>query len=253
MSNFLRHEHCPSCGSRDNLGVWDDGHKWCFGCGHYVPTPGGTFSRLKFKLQVSEPKIAEYHVKLPSDCTNNIPPVGKQWLDKYQVFHTDIVKYGIKWSERAGGIVLPVYDASDEPVFYQVRRFNAAPKYLTFGRVDNVNTVFGKENQDVTDTKTLVVVEDYISAIRVAYFNHCMPLFGSNISMKKAQDMARIYDNLFIWLDADKYSEAISFYSKYSYLFKNCTTIRTKMDPKDYAHYEINAQLKTYKELMKVA
>lgn len=34
-SRFLRHEPCPSCGSRDNLARYDDGHGYCFGCGRY--------------------------------------------------------------------------------------------------------------------------------------------------------------------------------------------------------------------------
>jgi len=31
-SSFVRHEPCPSCGSRDNLARYDDGHAFCFGC-----------------------------------------------------------------------------------------------------------------------------------------------------------------------------------------------------------------------------
>lgn len=34
-SSFVRHEPCPSCGSKDNLARYSDGHGWCFGCGHY--------------------------------------------------------------------------------------------------------------------------------------------------------------------------------------------------------------------------
>jgi twinkle protein len=34
-SNLVRHEPCPSCGSRNNLARYTDGHGWCFGCGHY--------------------------------------------------------------------------------------------------------------------------------------------------------------------------------------------------------------------------
>jgi len=33
-STFIRHEPCPSCGSRDNLARYNDGHGYCFGC-HY--------------------------------------------------------------------------------------------------------------------------------------------------------------------------------------------------------------------------
>lgn len=39
-STLVRHEPCPSCGSRDNLGRYSDGHGYCFGCGHYEPGDG---------------------------------------------------------------------------------------------------------------------------------------------------------------------------------------------------------------------
>lgn len=32
---FLRHEPCPSCGSRNNLARYSDGHAHCFGCEYY--------------------------------------------------------------------------------------------------------------------------------------------------------------------------------------------------------------------------
>ena len=35
-STFVSHEPCPNCGSRDNLGVYDDGHTYCFGCQTYT-------------------------------------------------------------------------------------------------------------------------------------------------------------------------------------------------------------------------
>ena len=39
-SDFVRHEPCPSCGSRDNLARYSDGHAYCFGCDHYEPGDG---------------------------------------------------------------------------------------------------------------------------------------------------------------------------------------------------------------------
>lgn len=38
MAQFVRHEGCPVCGSKNNVGVWDDGHKHCFsqGCNYFV-------------------------------------------------------------------------------------------------------------------------------------------------------------------------------------------------------------------------
>lgn len=34
-STFLRHEPCPSCGSRNNLARYSDGHGYCMGCSYY--------------------------------------------------------------------------------------------------------------------------------------------------------------------------------------------------------------------------
>lgn len=34
-SEFVAHEPCPACGSRNNLARYTDDHAYCFGCGHY--------------------------------------------------------------------------------------------------------------------------------------------------------------------------------------------------------------------------
>lgn len=41
-SEFLYREPCPECGSKDNVGVYSDGHKHCFtpGCDHHTPPTG---------------------------------------------------------------------------------------------------------------------------------------------------------------------------------------------------------------------
>lgn len=41
-SEFVGHESCPSCGSRNNLARYSDGHAYCFshGCGYYEPSDG---------------------------------------------------------------------------------------------------------------------------------------------------------------------------------------------------------------------
>lgn len=35
QSAFIRHEPCPLCGSSDGVGVFTDGHRYCFVCNHY--------------------------------------------------------------------------------------------------------------------------------------------------------------------------------------------------------------------------
>ena len=40
-SEFIQHEPCPKCGSRDNLARYDDGHAFCFGCNYREKADGG--------------------------------------------------------------------------------------------------------------------------------------------------------------------------------------------------------------------
>lgn len=44
MGNCIRKEPCPSCGSRDNLGRYDDGGAYCFGCRYREPPTRGNIT-----------------------------------------------------------------------------------------------------------------------------------------------------------------------------------------------------------------
>ncbi len=45
-SEFVEHAPCPECGSDDNLAVYSDGHKFCFGCNHYEAGDGGVHDQV---------------------------------------------------------------------------------------------------------------------------------------------------------------------------------------------------------------
>lgn len=49
-SRFLRHEPCPSCGSRNNLARYSDGHGFCFGCEHYERGDGSVEESKQVKM-----------------------------------------------------------------------------------------------------------------------------------------------------------------------------------------------------------
>lgn len=50
-SEFIRHEPCPQCSSRDNLARYSDGHAYCFGCEYREPGDGevNEFTNTKIK------------------------------------------------------------------------------------------------------------------------------------------------------------------------------------------------------------
>jgi len=54
VSEFIRHESCPICGSKNNVGVYADGNKNCFtdGCTFYIP-PNSNYDNEEEHMEVS--------------------------------------------------------------------------------------------------------------------------------------------------------------------------------------------------------
>lgn len=46
-SEFVQHEPCPACGSKDNLARYTDGHGYCFGCKYYETGNGEPLPEVK--------------------------------------------------------------------------------------------------------------------------------------------------------------------------------------------------------------
>ena len=61
MTKFLHHSPCESCGSRDNLAVYED-HTYCFGCRQYNQLNGElpeVKQKTEFKDMIDSIRIAE--------------------------------------------------------------------------------------------------------------------------------------------------------------------------------------------------
>ena len=56
-SDYVSHEPCPKCGSRDNLARYSDGHGYCFGCTHYEDGDGTTYTTHERKSDMGLIKI----------------------------------------------------------------------------------------------------------------------------------------------------------------------------------------------------
>ena len=54
-SKYISKEPCPECQSRDNVAVYDDGHKYCFGCGWQFQPPKDKPIKFEkpFKMKVT--------------------------------------------------------------------------------------------------------------------------------------------------------------------------------------------------------
>ena len=112
MAKWLKNTSCPNCGSKDNLGVYEDGSTWCWGCHTY------TKGRPMLLKKLVEPLYT--NVKLPDDTSGYIPQQALDWLSKYSLTLWDFNIPPI-YSNSRELFIFPFYDAEFNLKFWQGR------------------------------------------------------------------------------------------------------------------------------------
>lgn len=240
---FLRHEQCPQCkangddSSRDNLGVWSDGHAWCFKCGYRVVSGNSlNLEQIRQRNEEQGQKKNNDAVALPSDySTNYLPQVALDWLRKYEITDKEIHDNRFGWSALNESLILPVYDPFGNLLMYQERMFGerASRKYLTSGSPESVYHILG------VDPDACVIVEDLLSAIKVSRVTSAMPLWCGWLSPKRMKTIAMGYKKLVIWLDPDKAKDSVKFKMKALPFFEDVKAVITEQDPKCFTTEQI--------------
>jgi len=182
-STFLRHEHCPNCGSRDNLAIYTD-HEWCFGCGYQV----NYFNH--YKLRLEKPlDISKNQVFLPEDIESYIPAVAENWLRKYELTTTELIKCQVVWSDKRQLLIFPYNDLNNQLVGWQGRYFGNKPdhpKWTGKGDFKKVNRIYSPtlkiNNLTENTNNSIIVVEDIISTVKISRQYKSTCLFGSFIN-----------------------------------------------------------------------
>lgn len=179
---------------------------------------------------------------LPDDFTTAIPKIAVEWLDKYGITPRERLKYRMGWTDGYESLVLPAYDVYGNLLLVQRRYFGTAnfPRYNTKGYPESTYWVcYPLLQRD--NIHQCVLVEDYVSAIKVGRQHHCMPLWGSNLSLNQIKRLSDHYENLVIWLDRDKAGQAVAHQQKSRPYFNNVSVVITEHDPKEYDDGPINA------------
>ena len=236
MSEFVRHVACPECGSKDNRGVWDDGHEYCFGCHDY--TRGTGFKKIG-QLKNKNNNVDD-DIVLPYDIVLNFPQVAKNWLNKYGITTAEASLHKFAWSETHKTIVMPIYDVEGNLKAWQGRTFdNPKIKYYTKGKPEEIDYILG-----MSDPSKIVVVEDMLSAIKVSRIATVMPLFGSHLSSERLARLGSSFSHLIVWLDRDKSRYAAETYQKARLMFESVRIVVKEKDPKEYTDDQIRISLK---------
>lgn len=242
---FLKHIPCETCGSKDNNAIYDDGHQYCFGCRTYKPGRVPIHRVHNPDLWIAN-KVSDF----PADAQQEIPAKPLKWLLNYGVTQQLANSKGIYWSPFRQCLCWQVISPSGHILGWSTRNFSpdAKVKANHYGGIhDDINIVgtqspvtFGSDG----DT-TLVLVEDYISAIKVGTIIPCMPLYGCTINLNSLQAIAKRFKGVILWLDSDKLDNARKIAQKASLAGLTGQVLYTELDPKCYSTSDIHGYLKT--------
>lgn len=204
-----------------------------------TPTPmveaNGLDPFKKFKV----PTLDTYHcdarwLKIPfEDLSLQI----RKWWFKSGLLVSEYEALGIKLLDGSR-FAIPLTENFKNVTGLAFRQFSdSGPKWLILGK----KAVHPFTYSD-TPSDTLVVVEDYLSAIRISRFANALPLMGTNLSgVNFSQVLAWISKNrnkrkVLIWLDNDS-SQVIQLAEKiYKKLVPvcNCQIITETKEPKHF-------------------
>jgi len=226
VSVFIKHIPCDSCGSRDNAGLYSDGHTYCFGCGYK------TFPNISQRLayQSIEP-VQKGLLPLPFDSSIKIAPKPYEWITK-TLTPAEIAHLRVLWSNSQQLLIFPFFE-SGELIGWQARNFSdSGPKYRIHGVKTKISKVYGSGD-------TLVFTEDVLSAVVVSRSTASRPLFGTSLN----QDYVAGFQSYKLWLDKDKRTEALRQCNHYKQYGINISPIFTEKDPKSYSKVEVDTFL----------
>ena len=190
---------------------------------------------LPLKQVIVNPKD---HSHLLYDAQKNLGVKAWQWLGKYGILKSETENW--LWSEQKEWLIFPILEECGKIVVWQARNFSTTrpkPKTLTFGAVGEVLYLLGSG-------ETVVIVEDIISATKVARCTSALPVFGSNIPLQTLTRLVARFKNLVIWLDKDMAGKSVAAAERArQFGFESVRSVITDRDPKEYTDEEIKGFL----------
>lgn len=243
MARFLHHEPCPNCGSKDNLGRYDDGSAHCFGgCGYFERASHAPRREYTVdKETTNKGGDSGSYAQMPEDAGHDFPAEAVEWLAKYGIGLPEAIQRGVLWSNSRRQLLFRLTPQGDH---WQVRNFDPKWakkfKYFTQGDVNDHLPIYSSA---IGGGQTLVLVEDCTSALKIARQSDSMPLLGSHLSAQRLNRLARLYSGLIVWLDSDKLKEAWGIANRAKFLGLSTKVIWTELDPKEYTDFMISNYL----------
>lgn len=218
--------------------MYSDGGKHCFSCGYHVASDAISQYCLRRSTETRPQSSNMHYVSLPEDAEPSYPDFAARWCEQYEISRNQLLRHKVLWSDSRALLIFPYY-SNGGLYAWQGRYFGKEkrPKWISYGKIHETLYVLGEQS------RTLVCVEDILSAIKVSRYVPCLPLFGSYINTKQLLAILQKYDTIYFWLDPDKQKESLGFTKKAS-VFMNAGTILSNKDPKEHTYVEIGEILR---------
>lgn len=260
MSEFKYHTSCPNCGSSDARAVYQGGSSWCFSCHSYKR---GEINAELLRNQKSKKEVQS----LPDDLGKTYSPEVVAWAKTYSIEVPELLRRDVCYSERQLWLYFIWRDGEEKTIAWQARNFSGqGPKYTSSGSLEEVYPIYqclqfgenqlagtrtgsGSMDNQQQSSSVLVLVEDCMSAIKIARQSDAMPCLTSSLSPTKLNRLVRLYDTFVVWLDGNMFPNAQKMARQLQMLGANARAVYTPLDPKCYDDGNIRNILLTGKLL----
>ena len=227
----VRHNHTSNgcSGGRDSMKIVrhddDSVYAVCYRCGEWGKyTPDFAVARAHLNRDVKKEMTSQGY-KLPTDLTSKVSEWSMEarvWILR-AITQEEVEVYGIMYSPSKDILVLPI----DKDNYY-VRLFsNPLYKYISNCKTKNIYKYTNK-------TSKVVIVEDYLSYIKISRYYSCLCIFGTNLYDNHIATLIANHSNFVIFLDND--NETVRKKQREMHdtlsMMGTCRTIKHDKDPK---------------------
>ena len=187
---FLRHEPCPYCHSKDNVGVYDDGHAYCFGCNRRWQLNKEEIEQYKMYNYNERNNFMTESIKLPGSL-HEIPDRG--------INAETCKKFNVNVTINDRGITehfYPYYDKDGNLIAYKKRVVNG--KMFSWTGDAKGSTLFGM-NAFPKGGRYVTICEGELDCMA------CYQMFsgtGAYVSLKNGSKDLKAVKDAYEWLNS---------------------------------------------------
>lgn len=232
------------CGSDRSLKLNRQGNKvsaYCFRCGlSEFQYEQATLADMVARREAEAAILQQRTPTLPSDYTQNIPQAGRLWLYKASITEDTWRAHSMGWSPKLSRVIIPVYSGGTfKGCIMRAVEKDHKPKYIS-NYAGGSTYVVGTLNGD----GQLVVVEDALSAIRIAKYTQSMATLTTQIPITAllSSIIATGAKQILCWFDGDRAGKHAweRLHKSIAMLpYVEVHKISTSKDPKAYSNREI--------------